>query len=100
MDRFDAQALAHYLMVKHYPLMLHTRAPNLLRLTRHVNGVQTQTFNRRNRLVGYPYLDRRSHPLHLPINLPAFPRPIALKSASENPYASSPFTLSAPVRYG
>ena len=39
MDRLDAQLLAYCLMGNHYHLVLHTRAGNLSRLMRHVNGV-------------------------------------------------------------
>lgn len=52
MDRFDAQVLAYCLMGNHYHLVLHTRRANLSRLMRHVNGVYTQTFNRRHSAVG------------------------------------------------
>ena len=46
--RFDAQGLAYCLMGNHYHFVLHTRAANLSRLMRHVNGVYTQSFNRRH----------------------------------------------------
>ena len=52
LDRFEAQLLAYCLMGNHYHLVLHTRQANLFRLMRHINGVYTQTFNRRHRLVG------------------------------------------------
>ena len=39
MYRFDAQVLAYCLMGNHYHLVLHTRAANLSRLMRHLNGV-------------------------------------------------------------
>jgi putative transposase len=58
MDRFDAQALAYCLMGNHYHLVLHTRQANLSRLMRHVNGVYTQTFNRRHGLVGHLFQGR------------------------------------------
>jgi REP element-mobilizing transposase RayT len=58
MDRFDAQVLAYCLMGNHYHLVLHTREPNLSRLMRHVNGVYTQNFNRRHRLVGHLFQGR------------------------------------------
>jgi putative transposase len=53
MDRFDAQVLAYCLMGNHYHLVIHTRAANLSRLMRHINGVYTQRFNRRHGLVGH-----------------------------------------------
>jgi putative transposase len=52
MDRFDAQVLAYCLMKDHYHVVLHTRRGNLSRLMRHVNGVYTQTFNRRHSADG------------------------------------------------
>ena len=53
MDRFDAQVLAYCLMGNHYHFVLHTRLGNLSRLMRHLNGVFTQTFNRRHSKVGH-----------------------------------------------
>jgi putative transposase len=53
MDRFDAQVLAYCLMGNHYHLVLYTRLGNLSRVMRHINGVYTQTFNRRHGLVGH-----------------------------------------------
>ena len=46
--RFDAQALAYSLLSGHYQLLLYTRQANLSRLMRHLNGIYTQTFNRRH----------------------------------------------------
>lgn len=57
-DRFDAQALAYCLMGNHYHLVLHTRAANLSRFMRHLNGVYTQRFNRRHGLVGHLFQGR------------------------------------------
>jgi len=48
MQRFDAQVLAYCLLPDHYDLLLYTRAANLSRLMRHVNGVYTQHHNRRH----------------------------------------------------
>jgi putative transposase len=53
MARFDAQVLAYCLMDNHYHFVLHTRAANLSRLMRHVNGVYTQAFNRRHAKAGH-----------------------------------------------
>jgi putative transposase len=53
LERFDAEVLAYCLMGNHYHLVLHTRAANLSRLMRHLNGVYTQRFNRRHGLVGH-----------------------------------------------
>jgi putative transposase len=58
MDRFDAQVLAYCLMGNHYHLVLYTRAANLSRLMRQVNGVYTQAFNRRHGLVGHLFQGR------------------------------------------
>ena len=43
MDRFDAQVLAYRQMGNHFHLVLHTRAANLSRLMRHLNGASTPT---------------------------------------------------------
>jgi REP element-mobilizing transposase RayT/DNA-directed RNA polymerase specialized sigma24 family protein len=53
LERFDALALAYCLMGNHYHLVLHTRAANLSRLMRHLNGVYTQSYNRRHGKVGH-----------------------------------------------
>jgi REP element-mobilizing transposase RayT len=58
MDRFDAQVLAYCQMGNHFHLVLHTRRANLSRLMRHVNGVYTQTFNRRHGLAGHLFQGR------------------------------------------
>lgn len=46
-ERFNAQWHAYCLMDNHYHLLLHTPNGNLQRIMRHVNGVYTQYFNRR-----------------------------------------------------
>ncbi len=58
LDRFDAGCLAYCLMGNHYHFVLHTRAANLSRLMRHVNGIYTQVFNRRHGLVGHLFQGR------------------------------------------
>jgi REP element-mobilizing transposase RayT len=58
LDRFNAQVLAYCLMGNHYHLVLHTRLANLSRLMRQLNGVYTQTFNRRHALVGHLFQGR------------------------------------------
>jgi REP element-mobilizing transposase RayT len=58
MARFDAQVLAYCQMGNHCHLVLYTRSANLSRLMRHVNGVYTQTFNRRHGLVGHLFQGR------------------------------------------
>ena len=56
--RFDAQAWAYCLMDNHYHLVLHTLEANLSRLMRQINGVYTQSFNRRHRLAGHLFQGR------------------------------------------
>ena len=58
MARFDAVVLSFCLMGNHYHFVLHTRRANLSRLMRHVNGVYTQTFNRRHGKVGHLFQGR------------------------------------------
>ena len=58
MDRFEALLLAYCQMGNHFHLVLHTRRANLSRLMRHVNGVYTQSFNRRHGLVGHLFQGR------------------------------------------
>jgi len=58
MERFDAQVLAYCLLDDSFELVLFTAQANLSRLMRHVNGVYTQTFNRRHGLSG-PVLQGR-----------------------------------------
>jgi putative transposase len=58
MDRFDAKVLAYCLMGNHFHLVLQTRQANLSRLMRHLNGVYTQSFNRRHGLVGHLFKGR------------------------------------------
>jgi putative transposase len=58
LQRFDAKAWAYCLMGNHYHLVLHTREANLSRLMRQINGVYTQTFNRRHGLTGHLFQGR------------------------------------------
>jgi putative transposase len=58
MARHEAQILAYCLMGNHYHLVLHTRRANLSVLMRHVNGVYTQTYNRRHGKVGHLFQGR------------------------------------------
>lgn len=58
LSRFDAQALSYCLMGNHYHFVLHTRQANLSLLMRHINGVYTQTFNRRHDKVGHLFQGR------------------------------------------
>ena len=58
LSRFDAQALSYCLMGNHYHFVLHTRQANLSLLMRHINGVYTQTFNRRHNKVGHLFQGR------------------------------------------
>ncbi len=56
--RFDAAAFAYCLMGNHYHFVLHTRQANLSLLMRHINGVYTQTYNRRHHKVGHLFQGR------------------------------------------
>lgn len=58
LERFDAQAWAYCLMGNHYHLVLHTCEANLSRLMRQINGVYTQSFNRRHSLTGHLFQGR------------------------------------------
>lgn len=58
MERFDVEVLAYCLMGNHYHFVLHTRQANLSLLMRHVNGVYTQSFNRRHGKVGHLFQGR------------------------------------------
>jgi putative transposase len=53
MQRFDAQVLAYVLMDDHFHFVLYTRRANLSALMRHINGVYTQSFNRRHEQTGH-----------------------------------------------
>ena len=52
LERFDAVALASYLMGNHCHLVLTTHGANLSALMRQLNGVYTQRFNRSHDTVG------------------------------------------------
>ncbi|MGH8767841.1 MAG: REP-associated tyrosine transposase [Burkholderiales bacterium] len=56
--RFDGEMLAYCLMGNHYHFVLHTRRANLSLLMRQINGVYTQTFNRRHNKVGHLFQGR------------------------------------------
>ncbi len=58
LSRFDAEALTYCLMGNHYHFVLHTRQANLSLLMRHINGVYTQTYNRRHRKTGHLFQGR------------------------------------------
>lgn len=58
LSRFDGEMLAYCLMGNHYHFVLHTRQANLSRLMRQINGVYTQTFNRRHNKVGHLFQGR------------------------------------------
>ena len=58
LSRFDAQMLAYCLMGNHYHFVLYTRQANLSLVMRHINGVYTQTFNRRHGKVGHLFQGR------------------------------------------
>ena len=58
MRRFDASLLAFCLMDNHYHFVIHTRMANLSQLMRQLNGVYTQTYNRRHHKVGHLFQGR------------------------------------------
>ena len=58
LERFEATAFAYCLMGNHYHVVMQTHRPNLSRLMRHVNGVYTQTYNRRHGVVGHLFQGR------------------------------------------
>ena len=57
-DRFNWLCHAYCLMPTHYHLLIETVDPTLSRGMRHLNGVYTQTFNRRHRRVGHVFQGR------------------------------------------
>jgi REP element-mobilizing transposase RayT len=57
-DRYRVRCHAWVLMDNHYHLLLETPSPNLSLALRHLNGVYTQTFNRRHRRVGHLFQGR------------------------------------------
>lgn len=57
-ERFDAAVLSYCLMGNHYHLVLQTRAANLSKVMRQVNGVYTQRFNARHGMVGHLFQGR------------------------------------------
>ena len=57
-ERMDAAVYAYCLMGNHYHLVLTTRRANLSALMRQLNGVYTQTFNRRHDKVGHVFQGR------------------------------------------
>lgn len=57
-ERYRVRCHAWVLMDNHYHLLLETPSPNLSQALRHLNGVYTQTFNRRHRRVGHLFQGR------------------------------------------
>jgi putative transposase len=58
LERFSAMALAYCLMDNHYHLVIYTRLANLSALMRHINGIVTQSHNRRHGKVGHLFQGR------------------------------------------
>jgi len=56
--RYDGELWAYCLMGNHYHLVLGTRTATLSRLMRHLNGVYTQSFNRRHGMEGHLFQGR------------------------------------------
>ncbi|MFQ5597873.1 MAG: transposase, partial [Nitrospiria bacterium] len=52
-DRFSWRCYAYCLMDNHYHLLIETPKPNLSRGMRQLNGIYTQSYNRRHRKVGH-----------------------------------------------
>jgi REP element-mobilizing transposase RayT len=52
-DRYYWQCHAYCLMSNHYHLLIETRIPSLSRGMQYINGVYTQSFNRRHNRVGH-----------------------------------------------
>lgn len=57
-ELFGVRVSAYCLMSNHYHLLLQTPAGNISRVMRHVNGVYTQRYNRRNGLDGQLFRGR------------------------------------------
>jgi putative transposase len=58
LDRFQASVVAYCLMDNHYHLVLHTPPPNLSALMLRLNGMVTQSYNRRHGKVGHLFQGR------------------------------------------
>ena len=57
-EQFDIRVHAYVLMDNHYHLMVETRRAGLNRALRYLNGVYTQSFNRRHKRVGHLFQGR------------------------------------------
>jgi putative transposase len=57
-EQFDIRVHAYVLMDNHYHLLIETRRAGLNRALRYLNGVYTQSFNRRHRRVGHLFQGR------------------------------------------
>ena len=57
-ERFNWCCHAWCLMTNHYHLVIETRDANLAKGVRHLNGVYTQTFNRKHGRVGHVFQGR------------------------------------------
>ena len=57
-EQFDIRVHAYVLMDNHYHLLVETRRVGLNRALRYLNGVYTQSFNRRHRRVGHLFQGR------------------------------------------
>jgi len=72
-DRYQWQCHAYCLMGNHYHLVVETVRGNLAIGMRHLNGVYTQSYNRRHRLTGHVFqgrykailIDKESHALEV-----------------------------------
>ena len=57
-EQFDIRVHAYVLMDNHYHLLIETRRAALNRALRYLNGVYTQSFNRRHKRVGHLFQGR------------------------------------------
>ncbi|MGE0879821.1 MAG: transposase [Acidimicrobiia bacterium] len=58
LDRFDARVLAYCQMTNHFHLVVKTYEENLSRFMRQLNGVYSQTYNRRHGVTGHLFEGR------------------------------------------
>ncbi len=96
-ERFGWLCYAYCLMTNHYHLLIETLEPNLSRGMRHLNGVYTQAFNRRQSRVGHVLqgrftsivVEKESHLLELARYVVLNPvRAKVVRSAKDWPWSS------------
>jgi REP element-mobilizing transposase RayT len=96
-DRYQWRCHAYCLMSNHYHLLIETLMPSLSRGMKYINGVYTQSFNRRHNRVGHVFqgrfksilVDRDSYLLELARYIVLNPvRAGMVRSAEEWPWSS------------